>query len=87
MLPGQRLDDAVELEQPYELLASVVRALKPGGRVAFVEYKAEDPSVPIKPLHKMSVEQVKREASVHPLELDRVVETLPWQHVIVFRKR
>ena len=75
-----------ELEQPHELLASVVRALKPGGRMVFVEYKAEDPSVPIKPLHKMSVEQVKREASVHPLELERVVDTLPWQHVIVFRK-
>ncbi len=76
-----------ELEQPYELLASIVRALKPGGRVAFVEYKAEDPAIPIKPLHKMSVEQVKREASVHPLELERVVETLPMQHIIVFKKR
>ena len=75
-----------ELEKPYELLASIVRALKPGGRVVFVEYKAEDPSVPIKPLHKMSVEQVQREVAAHPLEFDRVVDTLPWQHVIVFRR-
>ena len=75
-----------ELEHPYELLASIVRALKPDGRVVFVEYKAEDPSIPIKPLHKMSVEQVKREAAVHPLEFDRAVETLPWQHIVVFRK-
>lgn len=75
-----------ELERPYEVLASIVRALKPGGRVVFVEYKAEDPAVPIKPLHKMSVEQVKMEAAVHALEFERVAATLPWQHVIVFRK-
>jgi SAM-dependent methyltransferase len=76
-----------ELERPYEVLASVVRALKPGGRVVFVEYRAEDPAVPIKPLHKMSVEQVKLEAAAHPLEFERVAETLPWQHVIVFRRK
>ena len=64
-----------------------MRALKPGGRVVFVEYRAEDPTVPIKALHKMSVAQVRREAAAHPLEMERVVETLPWQHVIVFRKR
>ena len=69
------------------MLASVVRALKPGGRVVFVEYRAEDPAVPIKPLHKMSVEQVKKEAAVHALDFERVAATLPWQHVIVFRKR
>ncbi|MDQ6680412.1 MAG: methyltransferase domain-containing protein [Pseudomonadota bacterium] len=76
-----------ELDHPYEVLASIVRALKPGGRVVFVEYRAEDASVPIKPLHKMSVEQVKREAAVLPLVLERVAEPLPWQHIIVFRKR
>ena len=73
-----------ELEDPYEVLTSIVRALKPGGRVVFVEYRAEDPNVPIKSLHKMSVEQVKREASALPLVLERVTEPLPWQHVIVF---
>ena len=76
-----------ELERPHEVLASIVRALKRGGRVVFVEYKAEDPSVPIKPLHKMSIEQVKLEAAVHRLVFERAVETLPWQHIVVFRKR
>ena len=75
-----------ELEQPYELVASIVRALKVGGRLVFVEYKSEDPSIPIKPLHKMSVEQVKREAAAHALEFERVDGKLPWQHIIVFRK-
>ena len=77
-----------ELEYPFEVLASIVRALKPGGRVVFVEYRAEDPKVPIKPLHKMSEAQVRREAAQHPaLVWERTAGTLPWQHVIVFRKQ
>ena len=75
-----------ELAYPYEVLASIVRALKPDGRVAFVEYRAEDPNVPIKTLHKMSEAQVRREAERQPLEWVRTVESLPWQHVVVFRK-
>jgi FkbM family methyltransferase len=75
-----------ELAYPFEVLASVVRALKPGGRVVFVEYRAEDRSVPIKALHKMSEAQVKREAAVHALVWERTVTTLPWQHLLVFRK-
>ena len=91
-LPPESIDLAImvdvyhELARPYEVLASIVRALRPGGRVVFVEYRAEDPAVPIKPLHKMSVEQVKREAQVLPMRLERVAEPLPWQHIIVFRK-
>ena len=91
-LPAASVDLAVmvdvyhELSYPYEVLASIVRALKPGGRVVFVEYRAEDPAVPIKPLHKMSQAQVKREAAVHPIVWERTVDTLPWQHVVVFRK-
>lgn len=76
-----------ELALPYELLNSVVKALKPGGHLVFVEYRTEDPRVPIKELHKMSEAQIKREAAVHPLVWERTVETLPWQHVVVFRKR
>ncbi len=76
-----------ELALPYELLTSVVQALKPGGQLVFVEYRAEDPRVPIKELHKMSEAQIKREAAVHPLVWERTVNTLPWQHVVVFRKR
>jgi len=62
-------------------------AVTPGGRIVFVEYKAEDPRVPIKPLHKMSEAQIKREAAVFALDWERTVSTLPWQHVVVFRKR
>ncbi len=76
-----------ELSHPCEVAASIVRALKPGGRLIFVEYRAEDPNVPIKALHKMSEAQVRREAQVHPLDWVRTVETLPWQHVVIFRKR
>jgi SAM-dependent methyltransferase len=92
-LPDGTLDLAImvdvyhELAQPFEVMSSVLRALKPGGRVVFVEYKAEDASVPIKPLHKMSEEQIKREASVFALDWERTVKTLPWQHVVFFRKR
>jgi SAM-dependent methyltransferase len=76
-----------ELALPYELLTSVVQALKPGGQLVFVEYRAEDPRVPIKELHKMSEAQIRREAGVHPLVWERTVGTLPWQHVVLFRKR
>ena len=76
-----------ELAFPHEVMTSVMKALKPGGRVVFVEYKAEDPRVPIKPLHKMSEAQIKREAAVFGLDWERTVSTLPWQHVVVFRKR
>lgn len=92
-LPASSVDLAVmvdvyhELAYPYEVMASVLKALKPGGRVFFVEYKAEDPLVPIKPLHKMSEAQIKREAAVFALDWERTVRTLPWQHVVVFRKR
>ena len=75
-----------ELAFPYEVLGSIVRALRPGGRVVFVEYREEDPRVPIKPLHKMSEAQVRREAEVHPLVWERTVNGLPWQHMVVFRK-
>ena len=76
-----------ELEFPYEVLASLVRALKPGGRIVFVEYRAEDAFVPIKTLHKMTEAQVKREAAVHPLVWERTAKTLPWQHAVFFRRR
>jgi FkbM family methyltransferase len=76
-----------ELAFPYEVLGSIVRALKPGGRLVFVEYRAEDAGVPIKALHKMSEAQVRREVQALPLAWERTVESLPWQHVIVFRKQ
>jgi len=75
-----------EFDHPCEMISAMVRALRPGGRVAFVEYRLEDPSVPIKLVHKMTVKQVRREMSVQPLDYVGTVETLPRQHIIIFRK-
>ncbi len=76
-----------ELEYPHEVLAEIVQALKPEGRLVFVEFRADDPRVPIKALHTMSEQQVRKEAATHPLEWVKTVSELPWQHAIVFRKR
>jgi len=76
-----------ELEYPFEVIDSLVRALKPGGRIAYVEYRLEDPRVPIKTAHKMSEAQIRKEASAHALVWERTASTLPWQHVVIFRKR
>jgi len=76
-----------ELEYPVEAMASVVRGLRPGGRAVLVEYRAEDPKVPIKPLHRMSQAQVLREMAVHPVAHERTSNVLPWQHILVFRRR
>ncbi len=77
-----------EFDHPYEMMQSIVRGLKPGGRIAWVEYRAEDPDVPIKPLHKMSVAQVRKEAALLPaLEWVETIEKLPRQHVFILRKK
>ncbi len=75
-----------EFSHPYEMIHNICRAVKTGGRVVFVEYRAEDPNVPIKPLHKMSELQVLKEATPHPLAWVETVDKLPWQHVIIFEK-
>ncbi|MDE0012312.1 MAG: class I SAM-dependent methyltransferase [Candidatus Poribacteria bacterium] len=75
-----------EFSHPYEMMKNICRGLKIGGRVAFVEYRAEDPSVPIKRLHKMSELQVIKEATPHPLVWVETIDDLPWQHVIIFEK-
>lgn len=75
-----------ELEYPFEMTQAMVRALKPGGRLVLVEYRGEDAAVPIKPLHKMTVAQVRKELAVHAVVFERTVATLPWQHILVFRK-
>ena len=76
-----------ELEFPFEVIQSLVRALKPNGRVVFVEYRLEDPKVPIKLIHKMSEAQIRKEAAQHDLVYERTARTLPWQHVVIFRKK
>ncbi|HEY9193690.1 MAG TPA: class I SAM-dependent methyltransferase [Methyloversatilis sp.] len=81
------LDVYHELACPHEMLGSIVRAVKPGGQVVFVEFKEEDPDIPIKPLHKMSEARVRREAAVHRLVWECTLDHLPWQHIVMFRKR
>ncbi len=77
-----------EFDHPWEMTRNMIAGLKKGGRLVFVEYRKEDPSVPIKEVHKMSVEQVKKEMGIQPeLEFVESIETLPRQHVIVFRKK
>jgi len=76
-----------ELAYPYEVMTKVRGALKAGGRVVFVEYRKEDPRVPIKEVHKMSVEQLEREMRVVGLAHVGTVETLPSQHIVIFEKR
>jgi SAM-dependent methyltransferase len=76
-----------ELEFPYEVMRSLLRAVRSGGRIVLVEYRGEDPRVPIKELHKMTVVQIRREMRAFPLEWERTSEALPMQHIVVFRKR
>ena len=64
-----------------------MKALKPDGRLVLVEFRLEDPKVPIKTVHKMSEQQVRREMAPHPLRWVETLNDLPWQHVIVFRKK
>lgn len=91
-LPEASIDLAImvdvyhELAYPHEVLTSIVRAVRPGGRVVFVEYRGEDFSVPIKNLHKMTEQQIRLEASDQSLVWERTARKLPWQHVVVFRR-
>lgn len=75
-----------EFDHPREMTESMVKALKPGGRLVFVEFRGEDPKIPIKPLHKMTVAQVRKEMAAFPLTWVGTEEVLPIQHIIVFRK-
>lgn len=76
-----------ELSHPYEMMRAISSSLKPGGRMVLVEFRAEDPKVPIKAVHKMSEAQVKKEMAVQPLEWVETLNILPWQHIVVFKKR
>jgi SAM-dependent methyltransferase len=77
-----------EFDQPYEMIRSMIAGLKPGGRIVFVEYRKEDPKVPIKEVHKMSEAQVRKEMAVQPeMEFVETIETLPIQHIVIFRKK
>ena len=75
-----------EFSHPEHQLKAMHAALKPEGRVALVEYRAEDNEVPIKPEHKMTKEQIRKEWLPMGFEIDREFDGLPWQHLIFFRK-
>ena len=75
-----------EFSHPVEVARGIARGLRPGGRLFLVEYRAEDPSVPIKPLHKMSEAQAIREIQASGLRWVETQGHLPRQHVLVFEK-
>lgn len=75
-----------ELSYPKEVMQEIVSALKPNGRFILLEYRMEDPKVPIKRLHKMSLEQAVKEMKAVGLKLQENIDNLPWQHFMVFVK-
>lgn len=76
-----------ELSSPRAVLRQLAKALKPDGRLVLLEYREEDPKVPILPLHKMSVEGVKQELAADGFVLDRLLAHLPRQHMLIFKKQ
>ena len=91
-LPANSIDLAIlidayhEFSYPREMMQKIVSALKPGGRVVLVEYRAEDPSVPIKELHKLSIAQATKEMKAVGLRLLNNDKRLPQQHIMFFGK-
>ena len=75
-----------EASNPEALLGGIKKALKPGGRLVLVEFRGEDPEVPIKPEHKMTLAQVRKELEPQGFRFVESLEFLPWQHIIVFEK-
>lgn len=75
-----------EMAFPYEMTTAIVTALKPGGVLALIEYRAEDPAVPIKKLHKMSEKQARAEMEAAGLRWVETKHELPQQHLLIFEK-
>jgi ubiquinone/menaquinone biosynthesis C-methylase UbiE len=75
-----------EFSHPEQMLTAIRKCLKPTGRVALVEFRAEDPDVPIKPLHKMSKLQIMREFPPNGFKLVEEFDKLPWQHLMFFQR-
>lgn len=92
-LPPQSIDLALmvdayhEFEYPYEMMEGIYQALKPGGRVALVEYRSENPFVMIKGLHKMTQKQVKKEMEALNFKWQETKNVLPQQHLMLFQKQ
>jgi ubiquinone/menaquinone biosynthesis C-methylase UbiE len=73
-----------ELATPQQVLQKIRRALKPSGRLVLLEYRKEDPSIPIREEHKMTVADAKAEVEAEGYRLASVIETLPRQHILIF---
>jgi ubiquinone/menaquinone biosynthesis C-methylase UbiE len=76
-----------EFADPMTMMRRIKDALKPDGRVVLVEFRKEDPKVPIQPLHKMSVEDVRSELEPLGFKYERAIEFLPWQHILIFTQK
>lgn len=91
-LPSNTLDLVLlvdvyhEFSEPQKMLDAIRLALKPNGRLVLLEYRAEDPAIPIRPLHKMTVKQAETEVDAEGFRLAKVDESLPRQHILIFRK-
>ncbi|TAH09548.1 MAG: class I SAM-dependent methyltransferase [Sphingobacteriia bacterium] len=92
-LPANSIDLAImvdvyhELEYPHEMLQSLKTALKKDGKILLIEYRGEDPTIPIKALHKTTVEQLKKELGANGFELSYRGDFLPIQHFLLFGKK
>jgi FkbM family methyltransferase len=75
-----------EFSYPYEMALSMLSALKPGGKLVLVEFRSEDPKVPIKTIHKMSLVQAIKEFKAAGFKFVKNIDNLPWQHCMVFIK-
>lgn len=75
-----------EIDRPVQMLASIRKSLADKGRLVLVEFRAEDPKVPIKKLHKMSKAQIRKELSANGFKVVEEFDGLPWQHVMFFEK-
>jgi predicted methyltransferase len=91
-LPPESLDLALlvdvyhELARPQQVLRRIRESLKPGGRLVLIEFRKEDPNVPIREEHKMSVAEARAEVEPEGFVFERVLNDLPWQHILIFRK-
>ena len=90
-LPAGKLDLELlvdvyhEFSKPREMLAKLREALKPSGRLVLLEYRKEDPSVPIRLEHKMTVQEVRAEIEPEGFRFEKSLETLPRQHILIFK--
>lgn len=90
-VPAQALDLALmvdvyhELQSPQTFMRRLRDAMKADGRLVLLEFRKEDPNVPIRLEHKMSVDEARRELTADGFVFDRVIDVLPWQHILIFK--